>query len=113
MGVLAWMGASTVQLQLQSAALAQNVSETSPRLQALTLALCCFCCGSGKTGKRAQRPIQRCCHLLPAVNQSHHACPRDSISTPQYKRSKHRHAPTPKTGHGLDPDASFTIRGAQ
>ena len=62
--VLAWKGASTAQVQLQSAALAQSVAGTTPRLQEHTIALCCCCCGSGKTGKRAQRPLQRCCHLL-------------------------------------------------
>ena len=65
MGVLAWMGASGAQLQLQSALSARHTRHRhAPDIQALTLALCCFCCGSGKTWKRAQRPIQRCCHLL-------------------------------------------------
>ena len=65
MGVLAWMGASGAQLQLQSALSARHTRHRhAPDIQALTIALCCCCCGSGKTGKRAHRPTQRCCHLL-------------------------------------------------
>ena len=65
MGVLAWMGASGAQLQLQSALSARHTRyRHAPDIQALTIALCCCCCESGKAGKRPQRPIQRCCHLL-------------------------------------------------
>ena len=71
MGVLAWMGASGAQLQLQSALSARHTRHRhAPDIQALTIALCCFRCESGKTGKRAQRPIQRCCHFAAAVNQA-------------------------------------------
>ena len=65
MGVLAWMGASGAQLQLQSALSARHTRyRHAPEIQALTIALCCFRCESGKTGKRAQSTIQRCCHWL-------------------------------------------------
>ena len=65
MGVLAWMGASGAQLQLQSALSARHTRyRHAPDIQALTIALCCFRCESGKTGKRAQSTIQRCCHWL-------------------------------------------------
>ena len=62
---LAWKGASGARLQLQSALSARHTRyRHAPDIQALTIALCCFRCESGKTGKRAQSTIQRCCHWL-------------------------------------------------
>ena len=65
MGVLAWMGASGAQLQLQSALSARHTRHRhAPDIQALTIALCCCCCESGKPGNERKGPYSAAATLL-------------------------------------------------
>ena len=57
------LAGTDAQLQQQSAALAQSVAD-KPQTFKRSLSHCAATAAAGKTGKRAQRPIQRCCHLL-------------------------------------------------
>ena len=65
MGVLAWMGASGAQLQLQSALSARAYAPpTRPRHPSAHYRTVLLPLRKWQGRETTQRPIQRCCHLL-------------------------------------------------